>query len=32
MTFKTLRHVSLDPWRIAAAALVILQFDHIRTT
>jgi DDE superfamily endonuclease len=32
MTFKSLRNVSLDPWRIVAAALVILHFDHARTT
>jgi hypothetical protein len=35
MTFKALRNVSLDPWRIGkivAAALVILHFDHARTT
>jgi hypothetical protein len=35
MTFKALRNVSLDPWRIgkiAAAALVILHFDTTRTT
>jgi hypothetical protein len=35
MTFKTLRHVSLHAGRIghiAAAALVILHFDHTRTT
>lgn len=35
MTFKTLRNVSLDPWRIGkivAAALAILHFDHARTT
>jgi DDE superfamily endonuclease len=34
-TFKALRNVSLDPWRIgkiAAAALVILHFEHARTT
>lgn len=34
-TFKTLRNVSLDPWRIGhivAAALVLLHFDHARTT
>jgi hypothetical protein len=34
-TFKALRNVSLDPWRIGrivAAALVILHFDHARTT
>jgi hypothetical protein len=35
MTFKALRNVSLDPWRIGkivAAALVLLHFDHARTT
>ncbi|MFC3994089.1 HARBI1 family protein, partial [Actinoplanes siamensis] len=35
MTFKALRNVSLDPWRIGkivAAALVILHIDHDRTT
>ena len=35
MTFKALRNVSLDPWRIGtivAAALVLLHFDHTRTT
>ena len=35
MTFKALRNVSLDPWcigKIVAAALVILHFDHARTT
>jgi len=35
MTFKALRNVSLDPWRIGkivAAALVILHFNHARTT
>jgi hypothetical protein len=35
MTFNALRNVSLDPWRIGkiiAAALVILHFDHARTT
>jgi DDE superfamily endonuclease len=35
MTFKALRNVSLDPWRIGkivAAALVILHIDHGRTT
>lgn len=35
MTFKALRNVSLDPWRIGrivAAALVLLHFDHGRTT
>jgi DNA-binding CsgD family transcriptional regulator len=34
-TFKALRHVSLDPWRIGkivAAALVLLHTDHTRTT
>jgi hypothetical protein len=34
-TFKALRNISLDPWRIGrvvAAALVILHFDHARTT
>jgi hypothetical protein len=34
-TFKALRNVSLDPWRIGrivACALVILHFDHTRTT
>jgi len=34
-TFKALRNVSLNPWRIGsivAAALVILHFDHARTT
>ncbi|WP_040699264.1 transposase family protein [Nocardiopsis kunsanensis] len=33
--FKALRRVSLDPWRIGAitrAALVLLQFEHGRTT
>jgi DDE superfamily endonuclease len=35
MTFKALRGISLDPWRIGkivAAALVLLHFDHARTT
>jgi hypothetical protein len=35
MTFKALRNVGLDPWRIGkivAAALVLLHFDHDRTT
>lgn len=35
MTFKALRNVSLNPWRIgkiAAAALIILHIDHDRTT
>ena len=35
MTFKALRNVSLDPWRIGkitAAALVILHVNHARTT
>ena len=35
MTFRTLRNVSLDPWRIGkivAAALVLLHVDHGRTT
>jgi DDE superfamily endonuclease len=35
MTFKALRNISLDPWRIGrivAAALAILHFDHARTT
>jgi hypothetical protein len=35
MTFRALRNVSLDPWRtgaIAAAALVLLHYDHARTT
>jgi hypothetical protein len=35
MTFRALRNVSLDPWRIGdilAAALAILHFDHNRTT
>ena len=34
-TFKALRNVSLDPWKIGiivAAALVILHTDHDRTT
>lgn len=34
-TFKALRNVSLEPWRIGkivAAALVILQLDHDRTS
>ena len=34
-TFKALRRVSLDPWRIGAitaAALVLLHHDHNRTT
>lgn len=34
-TFKALRRVSLDPWRIGAitaAALVLLQLEHGRTT
>ena len=35
MTFRALRNVSLDPWRIGAivaAALVLLHLDHDRTT
>ncbi len=35
MTFKALRNISLDPCRIGrivAAALVLLHFDHARTT
>lgn len=35
MTFKALRNVSIDPWRIgaiAAAALVLLHIEHQRTT
>lgn len=35
MTFRALRNISLDPWRIGkivAAALVLLQVDHGRTT
>lgn len=35
MTFKALRNVSLNPWRIGnivAAALAILHIDHARTT
>lgn len=35
MTFRALRNVSLDPWRIGqivAAALVLLHIDHERTT
>lgn len=35
MTFRALRNVSLDPWRIgkiAAAAMVLLHVDHGRTT
>jgi hypothetical protein len=35
MTFRALRNVSLDPWcigKIVAAALVLLHFDHARTT
>ena len=35
MTFRALRNVSVNPWRIgtiAAAALVILHYDHARTT
>jgi hypothetical protein len=35
MSFKALRNISLDPWRIGrivAAALVLLHFDHARTT
>ncbi len=35
MTFKALRNVSLCPWKIGkivAAALVLLHFDHDRTT
>ncbi|SCL14930.1 transposase family protein [Micromonospora inyonensis] len=34
-TFKALRNISLDPWRIGkivAAALVILHIEHTRTT
>jgi len=33
-TFKALRRVSLDPWRIGAivrAALILLQLEHGRT-
>jgi len=35
MTYRALRNVSLDPWRIGkivAAALVLLHTDHARTT
>lgn len=35
MTFKALRNVSLDPWRIGkivAATLVVLHIEHGRTT
>jgi hypothetical protein len=35
MTFRALRNVSLDPWRIGkivTAALVLLHIDHVRTT
>jgi hypothetical protein len=34
MTFKALRHVSLDPGQIGhiAAALVLLHIEHDRTT
>jgi len=35
VTFKALRNVSLNPWRIGAitaAALVVLHIDHARTT
>lgn len=35
MTFRALRNISLDPWRIGkivAAALVLLHLDHHRTT
>jgi DDE superfamily endonuclease len=35
MTFRALRNISLNPWRIGdivAAALAILHFDHARTT
>jgi DDE superfamily endonuclease len=35
MTFRALRNVSLNPWRIGsmvAAALVLLHIDHARTT
>ena len=35
MTFRALHNVSLDPWRIGAivaAALVLLHYDHARTT
>jgi hypothetical protein len=35
MTFRALRNVSLDPWRIGeivAVALVLLHYDHGRTT
>jgi len=35
MTFQALRNVSLDPWRIGAivaVALVLLHYDHARTT
>jgi hypothetical protein len=35
MTFRALRKVSLDPWRIGAvvaAALLLLHYDHARTT
>jgi hypothetical protein len=34
-TFKALRNVSLDPWRIGKivlAALVLLHIEHSRTT
>jgi hypothetical protein len=35
VTFKTLRNISLAPWRIGdivAAALTVLHIDHARTT
>lgn len=35
MTFRVLRNISLDPWRIGAivaASLVLLHYDHARTT
>jgi hypothetical protein len=35
MTFKALRNINVDPWRIdaiVAAALILLHFDHARTT
>jgi DNA-binding Lrp family transcriptional regulator len=35
MTFRALRNVSLDPWRIGAivaAALALLHYDHAGTT
>jgi hypothetical protein len=34
-TFRALRNVSVDPWRIgriSAAAMVLLPFDQARTT